>query len=252
MKYIVFSFDDGRKDFFTNAVPILLKYGFRASAHVVTGFIDGSVPADSELLAKRGFLSIDECNQLKNNGFDISSHSNSHCNDFDDISLSFEKLKKWGIADENNHIGYSSPRSNLDSDLLNKLNYGLKCEYIRTGTRVKQRNMFSIFVYLIANYLKSKKSFVLFNRKYLINDISKLPELLPSVAIKNTTTPESIIYFLKNMDDENLVIFNFHSIVKSDVSDKWDFLETDFDRICSFIKDNKEFKVLTLKELKLL
>ena len=38
MKYIIFSFDDGRKDNYDIVYPLLKKYGFTASFHVVTGF----------------------------------------------------------------------------------------------------------------------------------------------------------------------------------------------------------------------
>ena len=34
MKYVVFSFDDGRKDFYTNALPILRKYNLLATVNV--------------------------------------------------------------------------------------------------------------------------------------------------------------------------------------------------------------------------
>ena len=39
MKYIVFSFDNGLIDFKNNALPILMKYGFKATINVIKGIL---------------------------------------------------------------------------------------------------------------------------------------------------------------------------------------------------------------------
>ncbi len=40
MKYIVLSFDDGRKDFYTYALPILKKYKLKAVLNVISNFVE--------------------------------------------------------------------------------------------------------------------------------------------------------------------------------------------------------------------
>lgn len=43
MKYITLSFDDGRKDFFTNALPVLKKYNLPATLNVITDFWEKTI-----------------------------------------------------------------------------------------------------------------------------------------------------------------------------------------------------------------
>ena len=249
MKYIIFSFDDGRKDTYEIAAPIILKNKLTASVHVVTGFIDGTVVGDSNLLIERGFMSIDNCLELVKNGFDISSHSNSHINDFDDINVSFNKLMTWGISNSSSKIGFSSPRSMMDSTLTKRLLYELKCEYIRNGTRIKDRSFLSLSIYALSYFLKSKKCFVLFNKKYMIKDINSLPVILPSVAIKSGFNNRMIKYLLNHIPENGLLILNFHSIVFDKIEDKWDFKAKDFEELCKYLSNNNDFKVINLKQL---
>ena len=39
MKYVVLSFDDGRRDFYVNAFPILMKYKLVATLNVITDYV---------------------------------------------------------------------------------------------------------------------------------------------------------------------------------------------------------------------
>ena len=249
MKYIVFSFDDGRKDTYDIAVPILLKYQFTASIHVVTGFVDGTVVGDSNLLIKRGFMSIDNCLELIERDFDISSHSNSHTNDFEDIRISFDKLMTWSTSKSLSKIGFSSPRSTIDSELSKRLSDELKCEYIRSGTRVKERSFISLLLYVLSYLFKSKKCFALFNKKYLIKNINFLPDILPSIAIKNRFSNRMIKHLLNHVPENGLIILNFHSVVCNKIEDKWDFKAKDFDELCQYLNQNSDFKVINLKQL---
>ncbi|MBQ7617177.1 polysaccharide deacetylase family protein [bacterium] len=245
MKYIVFSFDDGRKDTYVNAAPILIKNGLTASIHVVTGFVDGTVTGDSDLLVRRGFMSVDNCLELLNEGFDISSHSNSHSNSFEDIELSFRKLKEWGFSSQ---IGFSSPRSNIDQNISSRLFEELKCKYIRSGTRLHDRSFFDLVLYSICYFLGSKKCFSLFNSKYIIKDINFLPAILPSVAVKSRFKAKMLIYLLNSVPENGLVILNFHSIVEK-IENKWDFKLSEFDKLCKYISQNNNYTVLNLKQL---
>jgi len=249
MKYIVFSFDDGRKDTFEVASNILSKHNFTASIHVITGYVDGTVNPDSELLAKRGFITIKNCIELSSKGFDISSHSNSHINDVEDIKSSFDKLVHWGLYNSQDSIGFSSPRSLID----NKTAIFLKenqCAYIRSGTRLRERSFISKILFFFSYYLKSKKCFYLFNKNYLIEDIKKIPLLIPSVAIKSKQSISSIMYMIQKMPDNSVVVLNFHSIVDGKIKNTWDFSKEKFNNLCAQIKQNSDIKVVNLKQLK--
>lgn len=67
-KPLIITFDDGYLDNYTNAYPILKKYGFTATIFVVTDFIS-SDPR---------FMTWDQVRELSNAGFSIGSHTMQH------------------------------------------------------------------------------------------------------------------------------------------------------------------------------
>ncbi|HYY85922.1 MAG TPA: polysaccharide deacetylase family protein [Nitrososphaeraceae archaeon] len=67
-KAVIFIFSDGLKSQFTNAKPILDKYGFKATFDIVCNYVG----------AKNGYMDWDEIKELNDEGNDIGSHSMSH------------------------------------------------------------------------------------------------------------------------------------------------------------------------------
>ena len=67
-KVVIFIFSDGLKSQFTNAKPILDKYGFKGTFDVVCNYVD----------TKNGYMDWDEIKELHNEGHDIGSHSMTH------------------------------------------------------------------------------------------------------------------------------------------------------------------------------
>lgn len=67
-KPIMITFDDGYLDNYTNAYPVLLKYGFTATIFVVTGFINHDPR----------FMNWDQIREMKANGFVFGSHTVNH------------------------------------------------------------------------------------------------------------------------------------------------------------------------------
>lgn len=103
MKYIVLSFDDGRKDFYKNALPILKKYKLSATLNVVTDFLGKSGLCDFAS-ANYECITEDEMVECAGCGIEIASHSSNHTNDIFMIEKSIEYLKKilnsnWGGVD---------------------------------------------------------------------------------------------------------------------------------------------------------
>ena len=68
-RYVCLTFDDGYRDAFENAVPILIEQGAPAAFFVVTGWIDDNSPE---------IISWAECRDLAASGIEIGSHSVSH------------------------------------------------------------------------------------------------------------------------------------------------------------------------------
>jgi peptidoglycan/xylan/chitin deacetylase (PgdA/CDA1 family) len=68
-KPVVITYDDGFKDQYANAYPLLEKYGFVATFFVITSFVDEG---------RDGYMSWAEVELLHANGMEIGSHSYTH------------------------------------------------------------------------------------------------------------------------------------------------------------------------------
>jgi peptidoglycan/xylan/chitin deacetylase (PgdA/CDA1 family) len=66
-KPVLLTFDDGYKDNYTAAMPILKKYGFRATLFMSPGMVEDGY-----------YLSWDEAKELQQNGWDIQPHGMTH------------------------------------------------------------------------------------------------------------------------------------------------------------------------------
>jgi peptidoglycan/xylan/chitin deacetylase (PgdA/CDA1 family) len=78
-KVIGISFDDGYKNNLSNALPILKKLGFTATAYIVSENIGGSNHWDFiKGVKKQQMLSENDINQWINSGMEIGSHSQNH------------------------------------------------------------------------------------------------------------------------------------------------------------------------------
>ncbi|KOC55780.1 xylanase deacetylase [Clostridium botulinum] len=90
-KSVVLTFDDGYKDNYETAYPILKKYGFKATVFVITNCIDTGE-----------YLTSEQLKELDKNGFDVQSHTANHetltefsyDKQYDTVSKSKEKLEK--------------------------------------------------------------------------------------------------------------------------------------------------------------
>ena len=80
-KPILITFDDGYLDNYTNAYPILQKYGFTATIFVVTNLVNQD----------ERFMTWDQIREMQKNGFVFGSHTVNHV---PLTSLSKEEIKK--------------------------------------------------------------------------------------------------------------------------------------------------------------
>jgi peptidoglycan/xylan/chitin deacetylase (PgdA/CDA1 family) len=72
---VVLTFDDGYKDFLTQAFPILKKYGFSATVFLPTSLIDS---AGKPGLKRKYHLGWNEVRELRDEGIAFGSHTVSH------------------------------------------------------------------------------------------------------------------------------------------------------------------------------
>ena len=68
-KPVVITLDDGYRDLFTTAFPILVAHNFTAVAYIVSGFV-----------GQRAYVTIDMVKQMDNYGFEIAAHTVNHAN----------------------------------------------------------------------------------------------------------------------------------------------------------------------------
>lgn len=73
-KLVAITFDDGYRDFYTCAFPILEKYGFRATVYLPTGYINHRARNFNE----RECLTWPEVRELRRSGIEFGSHTASH------------------------------------------------------------------------------------------------------------------------------------------------------------------------------
>lgn len=110
-KSVVLTFDDGYKDNYENAYPILKKYGFKATLFVITNCLNTGE-----------YLTTDQIKELDKNGFNIESHTANHetltklsyDKQYDTISKSKEKLEKL-LNKQIKYIAYPCGKYNNDT-----------------------------------------------------------------------------------------------------------------------------------------
>ena len=66
---VLITFDDGYRDTFTQAAPVLAQLGLQATAYVISGRISSG---------DASFLTWDQLRRLENRGVEIGSHTDSH------------------------------------------------------------------------------------------------------------------------------------------------------------------------------
>jgi peptidoglycan/xylan/chitin deacetylase (PgdA/CDA1 family) len=83
-KYAILTFDDGYKSQYTNAKPILDKYGYKATFYIVCNYVENN-----------GRLTWEDITSLYKEGHDIGSHTMNH----DDLSQTSKKETSYEISE---------------------------------------------------------------------------------------------------------------------------------------------------------
>lgn len=78
-KKVVITFDDGYKDFITNALPILADHGASATVFLVTEMFEGSA-SWNESGEPEQLMSEDDARYIKSRGITLGSHTATHAN----------------------------------------------------------------------------------------------------------------------------------------------------------------------------
>jgi len=79
-KQIIITFDDGYKDIFINALPILKRYNFKATCFFVTNLIgqENNWDIKKKNFLRKEIMSTNDINHWISSGMNIGSHSHNH------------------------------------------------------------------------------------------------------------------------------------------------------------------------------
>ncbi len=253
-KYVVFSFDDGRLDTFTNAFPILNKYGFAATVNITTDFINNPHTYKNFKSAGNMAMTWDEILTLQENGWEIASHAHTHTNDSEDIKKSVEELEKHGVNTEK--IGFASPNSEIDKNgyLAIKDKLPAEISYVRSGLQIRREGLVYAGLSVLNRRLKCQRLFCLLNRKCKIEKCSQhLEQPMLSVGISSEVTCKELAALINNLKDDECFILMFHSILSAEQSalkvDSWWWDINKLESLCQWLCKQADVKVITTKQL---
>lgn len=257
MKYIAFTFDDGRSDNYLLAKRIMDKYQFCGTVYITTGFIDGTWKESDILKSPTRPLTAKEINALHASGWEIGLHGDKHKTQIEDMQIALEKLLSWGIA--NCGWGISVPNSSASEAEVKALlesTYGKKTVYIRRGRKCDTSKLKNKVLYALYSILKLKWAYRRFNAENTFLRESCNRSNIPSVVVKSNDRANIILDFIEALPDNSVVVLMLHSILSSDHAmcgkDPWSWDKKNFEMLCTGLKsmeNNKDLKVKTLMEI---
>lgn len=251
MRYITLTFDDGRKDNYCYANPILNKYDMDATLFCTTGFIDGSFQKPQDWNSAGDPLSINQVLEMERDGWEIALHGDQHITETQDCINSIRKIHMMGVNKE--YFGFSLPNSEIPQSTFMAFKdelYPRKLKYIRGGRAIDTSKISSKLLFAAYTYGNLQKAYNVFNQKSVI-DIKRINlKELPSVVIRYKDKPEMILEFLSDLPDDTWTIFMLHSILPDNDqlygTDPWNWSVDNFEQLLIGLKQMKNVTVDTL------
>ncbi len=153
---VLITFDDGYKDNYTNAYPILKRHGFKATIFVISDFV-----------GRENYMNWDELRAMAKDGFNIESHTATHesLTDISDERLEHElahskKKIEEEIGREVNFLAYPTGAYNLHIAQKVK-DAGYKAAFtVKYGNTDVNSNIFALERVPVFHTENTMKSFV--------------------------------------------------------------------------------------------
>lgn len=207
---ISLAFDDGWKSVRTRALPVLDKYGIKATFYVITRM------PEFMLHERDGRLTADDLQELSRRGHEIGSHSQTHPN--------LVKLFPWKASREvfDSKVDLEGVGFSVSSFAYP---YGWHSFWVRYF--VKKSGYGGAREYGAFGY----------NNAYTDRFCLKTMQVL------NTTTLKEIFEKILNCKSDEWLILTFHGIELD--PGKWDTTEEVLEQICKYLKDTRS-EVVTI------
>lgn len=233
---IGFSFDDGRKDNYTIAYPILKKYGLSSTFNITMGYIKGDLP--KEHLCPADPMSVEMLREINNDPMmEIAGHGYMHQNTLSDIVLGITSLRE--ILDSRlSSVGFASPGSGLKEDDYERL----KCELAKQGINYVRLSLRYRSHPLLKSYIRKASRLLplpfLYNMAYqdtLMDDVKN--GLIYSVPVLSVISVNELRSLCKTaVQKKKALVLMFHSIVENgDCRDNWDYERGKFEKFCQWL-----------------
>lgn len=254
------SLDDGREDTYRMAYKIMKKYGLTGTIHVVTGYVDGSWIPENWYTAK-GAIKVEQLKEMKDYGFEISSHGDKHITEEQDFLESIRKLRKWELIEDK--VGFSIPYSKLseqDRDKFSECLVNNRVTYMRGGRNPLCYSLKSKVFCGLYTITKIQFFYDLFN-KHNWMDLSKNCKIykynLFSVVIRYGDPPDMIVKFIKSkVNRSKWVILMIHGIQEKNEDtygqDPWCWDLDKFEQLCGqlkFMSDSGEISIKPIMDV---
>lgn len=238
---INFSFDDGRRDNFDIAYPILKHYDCPATFNITTGYITGEMKKGALTYAEP--MNMAQIQEMFNDpSLEIAGHGYWHKNTLADITDGLNSLKralkvkkptKWGN-------GFASPGTALDLEVYNNeikpVLENEQLQYIRLSLRYKSHAAIKTFVRKLTRILHWPWLYSYAYKDTLMSSADDV--FLYSVPILSSISVAEIMALVRRaVKEKKACVLMMHSIVeKGRIQDPWDFEKDKFESLVHEIK----------------
>lgn len=257
MRYISFTFDDGRRDNYLYAYPIMKKYGMKGTLFCTTGYIDGSWKKDESWKSAGEPIRVVELRELVNNGWELALHGDKHTTEVNDLKCASQKMEQWGFT--RRPIGFSMPNSNIAKEKLNAVidtYLGSELLYIRAGRRIDTKSFSARILFALYTYGRIQWAYNCFNNQNLTDIRSVDNKQIYSVVVRCKDDPKMVAKFVEQIPDNTSAVLMFHSILPEENryygTDPWNWSSARFAKFCNDINamsSEGRIEVVTLSEI---
>ena len=254
MKYISFSFDDGRRDAYTNAYTLFKKFGCSFTVNVVTDFVENPSKYTNFASGNNQPMTVENILECQENGIEIACHGHTHKNTAADIIENIRHLSEMGVRTDG--IGFASPNSLLS--IRNRNDEGIwdlvengTVSYVRSGIEVRREGLFYTGLALLEKYTHSKALFCKLNKRNIFT--ADGGRFLSSVTVKSYTGVGQIKALVNAMKDGDKLVLMMHSIArKDDPGYGVDNYYWDYDKAAELLEyfcGRDDIRVMTTREM---